>query len=74
MIVEANDDAAVEWTKPDDFAVDVKNPLKGLIGHYEQGFAAAFGDGSVRLIQRTIKPMNLLAAFTRDGGEVPDFK
>ena len=72
MIVETNDDAAVVWTKPDDLVVDVKDPLKGLIGHYEQGFAAAFADGSVRFIRKTIKPMNLIAVFTRDGGEVVD--
>jgi hypothetical protein len=73
MLVEANDDAAVVWTKPDDLAVDVKDPLKGLIGHYEQGFIASFGDGSVRFIRRTIKPFNLIGAFTRDGGELADF-
>ena len=37
MIVEANDAAAVEWTKPDDLKVDPKDPFKGLIGHYERG-------------------------------------
>jgi hypothetical protein len=70
MIVEANDDAAVVWTKPDDLAVDVKDPLKGLIGHYEQGFLAAFADGSVTLISRAVDPKNLVGLFTRDGGEV----
>ncbi len=70
MVVEANDAAAVEWTKPDDLTVDPKEPLKGLIGHYEQGFLAAFADGSVRLVRRTAKAETLIALFTRDGGEV----
>jgi hypothetical protein len=70
MLVECNDDAAVVWTKPDDLTVDPKNPLKGILGHYEQGFAAAFADGSVTFISRTVDPKNLLGLFTRDGGEV----
>jgi hypothetical protein len=70
MVVESNDEAAVVWTKPDDLKVDPRDPLKGLIGHYEQGFQAAFGDGSVRFISRAAGQMNILGMFTRDGGEV----
>jgi hypothetical protein len=70
LLVEANDDAAVDWTKPEDLAVDPKNPFKGLLGHYEQGFLAAIADGSARFISRSMAPTDLLAAFTRDGGEV----
>ncbi|HEY1380964.1 MAG TPA: DUF1559 domain-containing protein [Gemmataceae bacterium] len=70
MIVEANDEAAVVWTKPDDLPFDPKEPLKGLIGHYEEGFIAAFADGSVRMIRKTAKPATLTAVFTRDGGEI----
>jgi hypothetical protein len=69
LAVEANDESAVVWTKPDDLVVDVKDPLKGLIGHYEQGFLAALADGSVRLVSKSVKPATLIAAFTRDGGE-----
>ena len=70
MIVESNDDAAVVWTKPDDLAVDSKDPFKGLLGHYEKGFQAAFADGSVMFLSRTLDSKNLLGLFTRDGGEV----
>jgi hypothetical protein len=70
MVVEMNDEAAVEWTKPGDLDVDPKQPLKGLIGHYEQGFLAAFADGSVRFIRGTVKAETLNALFTRNGGEV----
>jgi hypothetical protein len=71
MIVESNDAAAVVWTKPDDLTVDPKDPIKGLLGHYEQGFAAAFADVSVRFISR-VDPKNLIGLFTRDGNENVD--
>lgn len=70
MIVEANDEAAVVWTKPDDLVVDPKEPLKGLMGHYDNMFIAGFADGSVRSIMKAVKPATLIALFTRDGGEV----
>jgi hypothetical protein len=70
MIVETNDDNAVEWTKPADLKVDMKDPLKGLVGHYPTGFQVAMGDGSVRFISQLIKPAMLWAAFTARGGEV----
>jgi hypothetical protein len=70
MIVEADDDHAVVWTKPDDLKVDMKQPRKGLTGGERGGFHAAFGDGSVRFIRATIDPAVLRALFTRSGGEV----
>ncbi len=70
MVVEVNDDAAAAWTKPDDLKVDAKQPLKGLIGHYPEGFNAGFADGSVRFIRRAIDPNVLNHLFTRNGGEV----
>jgi hypothetical protein len=69
FLVEANDDSAVIWTKPDDLVVDPKDPLKGLIGHYPQGFVAGFADGSVRFISKSVDLKNLWAMFTRNGGE-----
>jgi hypothetical protein len=74
MVVEVGDEAAVEWTKPADLDVDVKQPLKGLLGHYENGFLAAFADGSVRFISGKVTPQTLNAAFTRNGGEVINHK
>jgi hypothetical protein len=68
MIVEADDDKAVFWTKPDDLPVSEKAPLKGLgaNGHFQ----AAFADGSVRVFSRDIAPATLWALFTKDGREV----
>jgi hypothetical protein len=70
LVVEANDNQAVIWTKPDDLPYDPKAPAKGLGGHYEGGFLAAFADGSVHFLRNTIAREKLQALFTRDGGEV----
>ncbi len=70
MVVESNDDAAVIWTKPDDLEVTEANPSKGQFGHYPEVFNAAFGDGSVRAISKSVDPKMLWALFTRNGGEV----
>jgi len=70
MIVEASDQAAVVWTAPDDFQPDADRPIRGLVGLQDDGFLAAFADGSVRLINAGIDPDVLKALFTRSGGEV----
>ena len=72
MAVEANDQAAVPWTKPDDFALDPRNPTSGLVGLRNGGFIAAFCDGSVRFISKSVAPATLRATFTRNGHEVVD--
>jgi hypothetical protein len=70
LLVEADDDQAVIWTKPDDLTYDPKKPRAGLGGRYSDGFLAAFVDGSVHLLPKDIDPKILNALFTRDGGEV----
>jgi hypothetical protein len=70
MTVEAPDDAAVVWTKPDDFTYDESNPLKGLTGMRPMGFLVGMVDGSVRFMSATIDPTMLKSLFTRNGGEV----
>jgi len=69
MIVEADDDQAVEWTKPDDLTIDPESPARGLGGLYEDGFYAAYCDGSVRRLPDTIAADTLRALFTRNGRE-----
>ncbi len=69
MTVEVPDENAVIWTKPDDFAYDEDNPLKGLVGMRPGVFLAGFADGSVRAINTTIDQTVLKALFTRNGGE-----
>ncbi len=70
LVVEVNDDNAVTWTKPDDFKVSTKDPLAKLLRPESKGFNAAFADGSVRYLPRTIALKTLRALFTRNGGEV----
>ncbi len=69
MVVEADDDHAVIWTKPDDLVINAKRPLNGLWMRPPGGFLAQFGDGQVMMIRQTIRPENLAALFTRAGGE-----
>jgi len=68
MLVESDDEHAVIWTKPDDIVIDMKNPTSGLIGHWNDGFLAGMGDGSVRFVARDYSA--IWAMFTRAGGEV----
>jgi hypothetical protein len=72
LVVESNDDRAAIWTKPDDYDVDFKQPMAGLVGLRQGGFLAAFADGSVHFLKDTIKIETLKALFTRAGGEVID--
>jgi hypothetical protein len=69
-LVEADDDRAVIWSKPEDITIDRRNPTTGLLGHYGDGFHAAMADGSVTFIKKTTDPMTLWALFTYAGGEV----
>ncbi len=69
MLVEVGDEHAVPWTKPDDMPFDPSDPKKGIGRLYEQGFAAAFCDASVRFLPKTIVPEALKAYFTRAAGD-----
>jgi hypothetical protein len=71
-LVEANDAAAVEWTKPEEWVPDAKEPGKNLLGLRPNGFMAAMTDGSVRVVSRTVTAENLLRAFDRSDGNVID--
>jgi hypothetical protein len=71
-VVEASDERAVIWTKPDDYEVNLKQPKAGLVGLRNGGFLAAFADGSVHFLRDSIKSETLKALFTRAGGESID--
>jgi hypothetical protein len=70
LIVDAADDQAVTWTKPDDLKYDAKDPLKGLAVRNGKEFLAGFADGSVHAISKSAAKANLVAVFTPAGGEV----
>ena len=73
-VVEADDDRAVVWSKPEDITIDPRNPVTGLLGHYGDGFLAAMADGSTRSFKKGTDPRMLWGLFTRAGGEVVDIK
>ncbi|MBL9125534.1 MAG: DUF1559 domain-containing protein [Planctomycetaceae bacterium] len=69
--VEANDQHAVTWTKPDDLVVDFENPQGALGGHFGAGFLALMGDGSVQYFEG-LDAKQIQARFTRAGAEPLD--
>ena len=74
-IVEGADEAAVVWTKPEEWVPDAKDPRKGLSTRRPNGFQAAFCDGSVRTISPTVAVDTLRLLFSRaDGMPIPDFR
>lgn len=69
LVVEADADRAVPWTKPEDLNFDADAPLQGL-GHLRPGgFSALFGDGHVQFIGNSIDPAVLRALMTKSGRE-----
>jgi hypothetical protein len=69
LVVEASDDNAVVWTRPDDLEVNMDEPLRGLVGLRPGGFLAAICDGSVRFIAASIDRDVLRGLMTRNGAE-----
>ncbi len=69
MLVEADDDHAVVWTKPDDLEIDLKKPLAGLAIRSPGAFLVLMADGSTRFIREKVEPKTIAEMFTRAGGE-----
>ncbi|HLA85538.1 MAG TPA: DUF1559 domain-containing protein [Thermoguttaceae bacterium] len=72
MFVEANDDQAVIWTKPDDWQFDPEKPLAGLGSAHPNLFQVGFCDGSVLAITAGIDPQVWKALLTINGREAVD--
>jgi type II secretory pathway pseudopilin PulG len=68
LVVQANDDRAVPWTKPDDLEVDMAKPLDGLGEAEPTGFSAVFADGHVMLLSKNISAETLRRLFGRADG------
>ena len=74
MVVEVDDEAAVPWTKPEDWSFNPNDPMQGIGNTHSNGFLAGLVDGSVRVIENAIDPDTLNALMTMAGGEqVPPF-
>ncbi|MFL5342687.1 MAG: DUF1559 domain-containing protein [Gemmataceae bacterium] len=71
MIVEANE--AVPWSKPEELLFEPTKPLPKLGKQSPDGFMAAMGDGSVRLIKHKVSEKTIKALITRSGGEIIDY-
>jgi hypothetical protein len=72
MIVEADDEHAVIWTKPEDWQFDPNDPAKGLGRFFQGSFQAAWCDCAVSYFTWPKEPKDitrLRALFTRDGHE-----
>ncbi|HEV3022128.1 MAG TPA: DUF1559 domain-containing protein [Pirellulales bacterium] len=71
LVVEADDDRAVIWTKPDDLAIDLDQPQAGLGGLLGDLFLTAFADNSVHTLHVDTDRELLRHLFLRaDGNEV----
>jgi beta-lactamase regulating signal transducer with metallopeptidase domain len=64
---------AIPWTKPEDIKYSADEDVPALGGYEPSGFNALLGDGSVRLISKTIDEKTLRAIITRNGKEVFTF-
>lgn len=73
MVVEANDQHVVIWTRPEDLPYDPKDPGKGLWGLYEGGTNLAICDGSVRFVSEKIDPEILRRLFGAADGKPVEY-
>jgi prepilin-type processing-associated H-X9-DG protein len=71
-LVEVVPERAVVWTKPEDWDVQLSQPLQGVQRTDRSGFTAVFCDGHVRYLTNDIDPQQLAAVLTRAGGERVD--
>lgn len=67
--------AAVPWTKPEDWVYNPARPLAGLFPEDGEQFClAAFADGSVRVLPPTLAPdVFRLLLLVNDGRPIPQF-
>ncbi len=65
MLVEVPDELAVEWSRPADFPVATKYPVKKLVGLRKGGFLTAFADGATPFISADIPAAYLQCLLTR---------
>ena len=69
MFVEANDEIAIEWTKPGVIDAE-KFEFWQMFGNNPGGTNCGFVDGAVTFISNTIDPKVLKIMFMRNDGEV----
>jgi len=67
LVIEADPEHAVQWTKPDDLEVDLDNPRRGVFNG-KLPTCAAWADGSARTIRNDVDPKVLQRLFQRNDG------
>jgi len=72
LVIDADPDHAVIWTKPGDLEVDMEHPRKGWEGSRYGGSAVAFGDSHVELIPTDTPESVVRELLTIAGGESGD--
>jgi hypothetical protein len=72
LLVDADDAAAVIWTKPDDLKLDPKDPHKGLGFRSGDRCTVLFADGDAQGIPKTIDKKALWALFMRSSDDKPN--
>lgn len=73
LVIQAAQDRAVPWTKPDDLEVDLSAPLECLGSiPADTGLLVGLADGSVRTLTRAVTADQFKALITPNGKEVID--
>jgi hypothetical protein len=70
LAVEVVPERAVVWTKPDDWEVDLKDPLRGVKRSDRDWFNTTWCDGSGRILSNSIDADVFRALLTPSGKEV----
>lgn len=73
MVVETDVEDAVPWTKPDDWNVDLNQPLIGTGRAHQGGFHVLMSDGAVNFFTLSVDPQLFRALMTHQGKERVDF-
>jgi hypothetical protein len=73
LVVEVAPSQAVEWTKPEDWDVNIQEPLKGVERDDRAVFIVAFADGHIEAIPVNVDFKKLRGLLTRGGHEVFDW-
>jgi hypothetical protein len=72
LALEVVPERAVPWTKPDDWQVDLSDPLAGVKRSDRNGFIGAYADGHVTFHENNIDAATFKALLTPAGGETVD--
>ena len=69
-IMVATAKTAVPWMKPDDMEFDPKTDPRDLMLYIGGQTNISFGDGSVRILKKSVTVENMRGLITKSGGEV----